>query len=332
MIQTLLRLLAGGAIGVRAVLGQFSTFLEPEWTLVATGDVIPARSVNYQMTTRGDFLWPIRDIAPLLSGADLTIINLESPLVHQCPLTNTGMIFCGDQRFAEALSFAGVDVANLANNHLLNQGWEGIKETEQALHKSGIETTGLTTEGTCIHQAYFCSKKTVKTVKGMRIGVVGYTIVGKKVDQEALASDIAAFDNEVDVLVVAFHWGREYSRTPIGEPDDPRAVARLVVDHGADVVIGNHPHWIQGMEYYRDKPIFYALGNTVFDQEWSKETKEGIIAEIHFKGSRVGNVTMHPLRIADYGRATLLTGKEKEEILDIFRDASSKLVSTPLEN
>lgn len=330
MIRVLLGLLAAGTVGMGMVLG-FSTIFESEWTLVTTGDVIPARSVNYQMTARDDFLWPIRDIAPLLSSSDLTLINLESPLIPRCPLTNSGMVFCGDQRFVDALTLAGVDIANLANNHILNQGWEGLKETEILLGQHSIETTGLTTEGPCTNQAYFCSKKIVKTVKGVRVGFEGYTIVGKKVDEEALASDINQLDNRVDVLVVSFHWGREYSRVPVSEPDDPRAVGRLAVDSGADLVIGNHPHWIQGMEYYRDKPIFYALGNTIFDQEWSKETKEGIIAEFRFRGTKVEDITIHPLRISDFGHANLLNGKEKEEILNTFQQATNALASMPID-
>lgn len=152
--------------------------------------------------------------------------------------------------------------------------------------------------------------------------------MGKKVDTEALGADIAALNNEVDVLIVSFHWGAEYSRTQVGAPDDPRIVARLAVDHGADVVIGNHPHWIQGMEYYQEKPIFYAMGNTIFDQEWSRETKEGIIAELRFKGTKVTDVIIHPFLISDYGRATLLSGKEKEEVLTIFHSASNRFSAT----
>ncbi len=319
-------------MSVGVVLGQMSTLFEPSWTLVATGDIIPARSVNYQMTMRQDFLWPVRDIAPLLKSADLTLINLESPLIPNCPLANSGMIFCGDQRFVDTLTFAGVDVASLANNHLLNQGWEGVKQTEELLDKHGIDTTGLTAEGECSKQEYFCSKKSIKVIKGMKIGFVGYTIVGKKVDEEALASDIALLNPKVDVLVASFHWGREYTRMPIGEPDDPRLIGRLAIDNGADIIIGNHPHWTQGMEYYRDKPIFYALGNTIFDQEWSKETKEGILVELHFKGKKLENTIIHPLRISDYGHATLLIGNEKEEILEVFRDANKKLAASSLEN
>ncbi len=329
MIRALFLLLFGG-IGVGSVLGQFTSLLEPQWTLVATGDVIPGRSVNYQMTVRNDFLWSMRDIAPLLSKADVTLINLESPLIKNCPLTNTGMVFCGDQRFVEALNIAGVDVANLANNHTLNYGWEGVSETEILLGSHGIETTGITIQGTCANQTYFCSKKVVKHVQGVKVGFIGYTIVGKKVDEQALSADIAALDSQVDVLVASFHWGQEYSRMPVGTPDNPRVIGRLAVDHGADVVIGNHPHWIQGMEYYQEKPILYALGNTVFDQEWSEETKKGIIAELVFKGTKIQDIVIHPVKISDYGRAELLDGKEKEEVLDIFQKASSDLAQSPL--
>lgn len=158
MLQPFFEILTAGAVGVGAILGQFQTLTEPEWTLIATSDIIPARSVNFQMTKRNDFNWPIRDIASLLKSADITLINLESPLIPHCPLTNSGMTFCGDQRFAAALQTAGVDVANLANNHVLNYGWEGVGETEQILQSHGIETTGLTTEGQCTNQSYFCSK------------------------------------------------------------------------------------------------------------------------------------------------------------------------------
>ncbi len=109
---------------------------------------------------------------------------------------------------------------------------------------------------------------------------------------------------------------------PLGAPDNPRTIGRLAIDHGADIVIGNHPHWIQGMEYYQEKPIFYALGNTIFDQEWSKETKEGVIAEIRFKGTTIDDIIMHPLRIIEYGKAELLDGKEKEDVLKVFQAAS----------
>lgn len=296
------------------------------------------------MTKRNDFLWPVRHIAQLLQSADLTLINLESPLIANCPLTNEGMSFCGDQRFVDALVFAGVDVASLANNHILNHGWEGLEQTETLLHSKGIATTGLSNDlAQKKAMAFFCdevfpcdeaSRLTIKTVQGVKVGFLGFTAVGKKLSQDRLATQIRAADSQVEVLVVSFHWGAEYTRKPFGAPDDPQEIGRLAVENGADIVIGNHPHWIQGMsfDYAQDKegnlqkkPIFYALGNTIFDQEWSKETKEGIIAEIIFQGSKVVDIKLHPLRLTNYGEAELLEGEEKERLLKIFTDASTQL-------
>ncbi len=297
----------------------------PQWTLMLTGDVIPARSVNFQMVTKNDFRWSVAGIADLLQSADSTLINLESPLIPNCPLTNEGMVFCGDQRFIESLTFAGIDVANVANNHSLNYGWEGLGQTENLLHQNSILTTGYTLDSVCEGKQW-CSRKTVKEIRRLRVGFLGYSTVGTEVNRDELAADIASLDADVDVLVVSFHWGAEYSRMPVGFPDDPREIAHLAVDNGADVVVGNHPHWIQGREFYKDKIIFYALGNTVFDQEWSQETKEGIIAQLFFDGTILTDIQIHPVGIRHYGEAYLLEGAQKELVLQVFTEASRQLM------
>ncbi len=302
----------------------FGKFRTQKWTLVATGDVIPARSVNYQMTVRNDFSWSIAGIADLLKSGDITLINLESPLIPDCPLTNEGMVFCGDQKFIESLTLAGVDVANLANNHSLNQGFEGLRETENFLNQNGIHTTGYTRDDTCAGQSW-CSRKTILEIRGVQVGFLGYSTVGVTVDREALARDISSFDADVDLMGVSFHWGAEYTRVPRGFPDDPREIGHLAVNSGADVVIGNHPHWIQGLEYYQDKPIFYALGNTIFDQEWSSQTKEGIIAQLQFDGTKLTDIIITPIGIRHYGEAYSMEGTEKARVLQIFEEASGEL-------
>jgi len=96
-------------------------------TLLVTGDVIPARGVNYYATARRDFLWPFRPTADYTGNADITYINLETPLFAGCPVVATATFtFCGDARFINGLTTMGADVANLANNHLSNYGAEGI--------------------------------------------------------------------------------------------------------------------------------------------------------------------------------------------------------------
>jgi len=300
-------------------------FTDSSWTLIATGDVIPARSVNYQMITRNDFVWPVRNISDFLKSGDITLINLESPLIKNCPVTNEGMIFCGDQRFVSGLTYAGVDVVNLANNHTLNYGWDGIEQTEKLLAEHSIFSTGFTSMGECAKKSNSCSSFYSTEINGTTVGFLGYNFVGVRADRDALAVQIKSYDLQVDVLIVSLHWGAEYTRAPVGAPDNPRDIALLVVKSGADVVIGNHPHWIQGMEYIDGKPVFYALGNTVFDQEWSKDTKQGIIAKLNFDGSGFKDFELYPVGIYDYGQAVFLSGKDKQDVLNTFEHASKLL-------
>jgi len=322
------------------------------WTLLITGDVIPARVVNQKMVAKNDFRWPLTNFFELLQKADLTLINLESPLLTDCPVTNEGMKFCGDARFATSLHDAGVDVANLANNHTLNYGWEGLKETQAELGKVGIATTGFSysvvhnapspplilrggTPSLSVREGWgelfncegdiYCSSFITKLVNGVSIGFLGYNAVGQQVDRELIKKQIATADPLVDVLVVSVHWGKEYTREPDTDSiavDDPKNLGKLFIDWGADVVVGNHPHWYQPFDFAqgrdgKDKIIFYALGNFIFDQEWSPETKVGYLAKLQFSGKEIikDELEIIPIGIKDYGQAFLLEGQEKEEVL-----------------
>src|SRR5947209_14783381 len=124
-------------------------------TLVATGDVIPARSVNYKMVTYGDFLYPFRRTAAGLRQGDIRLINLESPLINGCPVTVYGMSFCGDPRAVQGLKYAGIDVACTANNHFSNYGPLGVQESWAHLQAAGISHCGY-------------GQVAYKTVRGLR--------------------------------------------------------------------------------------------------------------------------------------------------------------------
>ena len=348
--------------------------VDQSWTLLITGDIIPARTVNWQMTLKNDFSWPLTNINDVLKYADLTLINLEAPLLTNCPVTREGMRFCGDSRFAAALSDSGVDIANLANNHTLNYGWEGLTETEGNLREVGIETTGFTALPREIQssplplQAFLnpnnttkypesnpsnskqnlayaknclkdisCSRLTVKTLQfhsgqvgqNLKIGFLGYNAVGQRIDREIVRSEIESADTLVDVLFVSVHWGKEYERYPATDSiaqDDPRELGKLFIEWGADVIVGNHPHWYQPFDFAQgkdggDKVIFYALGNTVFDQEWSPETKVGYLTKLYFDGKNIikDKLEIFPLGIRDYGQTYFLEGPEKETVLDLLQ-------------
>jgi len=289
------------------------------WTLLLTGDIIPARDVNYQMVVRNDFTWPLKEISPVLKEADLTFINLESPLIQNCQPTTEGMTFCGDQRFLQALLQSGVDVVTLANNHSLNYGWEGLAETEALLTQAGIKTTGFTNEVQDQNQSKFA----VKDLSNLKVGFLGFNSVTQTIDLDQVANQVRQAKQKSDLLIVAFHWGAEYVFEPAPDPFhgyDPKLIGPQLIDWGADIVVGNHPHWHQTIEWYKGKPIFYALGNTVFDQEWSLETKRGILVKLHFqdKNLQKDKIEIIPVGIRNYGQAYLLKGEEKQRILDLY--------------
>ncbi len=276
------------------------------WTLIATGDIIPARSVNYKTLTYKDFTWAWKNIAPIIKVGDITVINLESPLIDNCPITNEGFKFCGDSRHIEGLVHAGVDVATLANNHIGNYGKSGIDETVQLLRSHGIDVAGINEE------------PPIWVVNNIRVGFLAYNDIGAKeegvswADTNVMEKEIQKLRNSVDVLVVSMSWGEEYMVTPSARQKE---LAHFIIDSGADLILGNHPHWIQPVEVYQGKYIVYAHGNTIFDQMWSEETKTGVIGKYTFSGMRLTNVEFIPTYIKDYGQPTLLTGEAKKEIL-----------------
>lgn len=289
-------------------------------TLLVTGDVIPARGVDYFATQRGDFLWPFRRTASYTKNADVTLINLESPLFAGCPVNpNSGFTFCGDARFVNGLKYMGADVVNLANNHTTNYGAEGIAATEQLLTKNGLQYSG---EGPVA----------VVDVRGIKFGFIGFNGVGRAIDKVALKAGIIRARQLADVVVVSFHWGKEYERQPMPDPgvptpDNPVAIGHLAIDDGADIVIGNHPHWYQGVEIYKGKLIQYADGNFVFDQMWSEETREGVVATYTFYGTKLVAATWKAYRIYDYGQPVFMNASDSRNVLQTMESASDTLAA-----
>lgn len=286
-------------------------------TIIATGDVIPARSVNFQTLQHGDFHWPFKNVYELTKDADITFINLETPLLHNCPVTNEGMSFCGDARHVQGLLFAGVDIASLANNHAGNHGKAGVDETIEILKKNGIDVTGI--EGPLY-----------KKIKGIRFAFLGYNDIEKNnlvstAEEVKIKREIAESKKNADVVIVTYHWGAEYQ----DQPDErQKELGRMTIDAGADLVIGNHPHWIQPIEIYKGKLITYAHGNFIFDQEWSQKTKEGVLGRYTFNGKDLVDIKYLPLEIRNFGQPIFLEGEKKQKILEEMKDQSFILRSS----
>ncbi len=277
--------------------------------LITTGDVLLARSINVKNVRTGNFNWPFEKTADILKSADITLINLETPLLDECPPTSTGMVFCGGSHNALGLTFAGVDVVNLANNHMFNYGKNGFEATKRILSESNIQYSGYESDS-------------VIDVRGMRFGFLGYEDFSQK-PENFIKTDIEKLQQRADVIVVSFHWGVEYTHIPTKRQ---MYLGHLAIDSGADMVVGNHPHWIQPVEIYKHKPIIYAQGNFVFDQMWSEETRHGYIAKMTFVGKEFGDIEFIPIKIMDYGQPMVLDGEEKNMRLNLLNTLNSDFV------
>ena len=289
-------------------------------TITATGDVMLGRSVNYSTLSSQDFDWAFRNIKTLLGTSDVTLINLEGTLLSTCQPTNQGMKFCGDSSHSLGLSKAGIDIANLANNHSADFGESGLNETLKALGDSNIKATGL-------------GSPTYIKVKNTTISFVGFNSIYPYssniswASPETVALQIQDAKSSSNITIASFHWGTEYAINP---NENQKSLAHLAIDSGADAVIGHHPHWIQPIELYKGKPIFYSLGNFIFDQMWSQKTTEGLVSALTFFDGQLVDINLTPVVIEDYGQPSIPNPKDFERIINYVKEASTAL--TPLDN
>ena len=242
-------------------------------SLIFTGDVMLGRSVMAETAKVNDVNYPFLKVADKLKSADLVFVNLENPIINNCPAHIGGFKFCSPPTSVDALKNAGINVVTLANNHSSNYGEDGVEQTVSLLEKNGIAVTGL-------------GNLAIRQIKGVKFGFLGFdksqqtAPVLSKSEIELITSS----DKEVDVLIVAMHWGVEYQSTAL---PGVKKLARELVVNGADAVVGHHPHWVQDFEYIDGKPVYYSLGNFVFDQMWSEETKKGMVVSLTYDQSEI---------------------------------------------
>ena len=242
------------------------------------------------MLNNQNFKYPFLKTADLTSSAAISFGNLESPLVENCPTTTTGMTFCTRPEAIEGLKFAGFDVLSLANNHILNYGQDGREQTTKLLNSNNI----LPSDPNNIAMPIL-SKVKGKQFNNISFGFLSFDLVTyPKTD---VVEKVREATTKVDILIVSLHWGEEYQKEPAPWQKD---LAHQIIDSGVKVIIGHHPHVTQPMETYHNGLIFYSLGNFVFDQPWSEETKKGEIAKIIFEGTNIKSSELIPIYIQDF--------------------------------
>ncbi len=329
-------LVAGGDImldrGVAKVVkfqGKGSDFPFNGGTATITGRTCCSALDNPVPTTRrtGN-AGAVRD---LLKSADVAVANFENPAPDAFRYHTQGTTFSADPRLIAGLSKAGIDIVSIGNNHIGDAGSKGIIDTVKNLKKYKIKSTGAGANLKAAHTP------ATTTVDGVKVAILGYDTIAKgyaagpssagsaQLSRAGVKADIKkARANGADVVIVYPHWGTEYSPRPFAAQ---QALARSIIDAGADMVIGNHAHWVGAMEVYKGKPIWYALGNFVFDQDWSEPTMEGITLELTFRGSDLAQVRIRPHVILDKSQPNFMdpAGTGRVVMGQLF-DASRKLL------
>jgi len=265
---------------------------ESRATFLAVGDIMLSRGVARTIDAARDPLVPFSGLKDLFNSTDFNFANLESPVSGNDNRVGRGLVFNARRADVEGLVKYNFKVVNLANNHALDQGLNGLNYTQQFLTEKGIEHLGV---GPNKADAW---KPKYLTIKGIKIGFIGVSYasindngastndyVARIEEVDRLRASIKQAKSESDYVLVTMHAGTEYVRNPNQPQID---FARAAVDAGADIVIGAHPHWIQTFEKYKDKYIFYSLGNFIFDQ-MPQDRREGLALHITLLKSEGGN-------------------------------------------
>jgi poly-gamma-glutamate synthesis protein (capsule biosynthesis protein) len=255
----------------------------------------------------GDYARPFSGVASILGKDDLTIANLEGTLTTEGCRRDVTFAFRGKPEFAKMLALGSVDVVSMANNHSADCGPRGVVQTRESLTQEKIGHFGLGVVDT-------------RTVNGIEVKNLGYT-GGRLEVREQVKKDVAAQKKPNTLVIVSFHWGIEGEHTAT---DVQQKLGRAAIDAGADLVLGHHPHVLQGIEEYKGKKIVYSLGNFVFGGNAQPGEMTSMIYQARFE-LRDGSVTpvsdgVVPVfvsgnRAQNDFRPVLIDGPEKEKAL-----------------
>ncbi|MBU0573663.1 MAG: CapA family protein [Candidatus Margulisbacteria bacterium] len=252
-------------------------------TVMATGNVMLGRGVLEKMSSRFDYGLPFRKMASVLRRADISMVNLVSPLVPEQMLKEKGGDFSAYDGALEGLELAEVDVVNMANREIMDSGEEGMFYTKELLAANRFKF--FDEEDIAIMES-----------KGSRFAFVGFSFAypGLTLEQAVTKVRYARQKMKADVIVAGVNFGAQYS----GRPDlTQRIIARTLIDAGADLIVGNYSQYVQGVEIYKNKLITYSHGNFIVDDADYARTGVGVIGRYTFYNNELVDASFVPVEI-----------------------------------
>ena len=297
--------------------GQESIEPQREHTLLFVGDIMLSRGVGRRMVAENDFTYPFQLIHETLAAADLTFANLECPVSDQGKEKGHRYSFRADPKALEGLLAAGIDVVSVANNHMYDWGPEALVDTVRRLREAGIRPVGAGANDLEAHYPQLVQ------VGDLRLAFLTYVEIepryataapGKPgvawLDPERVLADIRFARPLADLVIVSPHWGVEYAPKPNRVQVD---FAHRIIDAGADLLVGTHPHVVQPVEEYDGRWIAYSLGNFVFDQK-APGTNRGLMLKVRVAGKKIVEVAQIPISISTECQAALAPPAEEAPV------------------
>lgn len=299
-------------------------------TISAAGDCTLGtdEGFNYKRSFKGKYdavqdpAYFFQNVQPVFVQDDLTIVNMEGTLTEETTREPKQFAFKGDAEYAKILTAGAVETANLANNHSFDYGKKSYEDTITALEAEGISSFGY-------------ERTAVMDIKGVKVGLAGVYELAEHIDcKQDLLDNIASLKEQgAQIIIVSFHWGQEKENVP---SDVQVELAHAAVDNGADLVLGHHPHVLQGIEEYKGKNIVYSLGNFCFGGNSAPSDMDTMIFQQTFivKDGKLqeDNVTnILPCKISSayeegYNnyQPILAEGDQKEKIFERLSEYSQK--------
>ena len=304
-------------------------------TFASTGDIIFGREVGTYVDMYGGAS-ALANVAEELAAADVTIANVEAPLSddESEPIPEKDVYLISRPAGIESLVESDVTLVSLANNHSMDYSGPALQDTINALDGAGILHAGAG-----MNEAE-ADRIAELEVNGASIAFISWTdivpnyfmaygdepgVASARMNMTAALNTVKKARSTHDIVIVAMHWGIEY-QDYIDEYQQ-RDPAHELVDAGADVIIGNHPHVIQGIEFYNGSLISYSQGDFVFDH-YSERTGETFILNFEVTDQGISNVTATPVYLDDtYGIPSIVTGEHAQSILARLQEISDGMNS-----
>lgn len=296
-------------------------------TVTAVGDCTLATDINaasagsfaQYAADMNDYSYFFKNVAPIFAEDDLTIVNFEGTLSNQGTRADKEFAFRGKPEYVQVLTTSSVEAANLANNHSADYGDISLSDTINYLNEAGISN-------------FIGTNTAIRDVNGISVGLVGIDALSEE-EAEKLEPTIGSVKNlGAQLVIVSIHWGEEKSTEP---NEQQRTLARKAIDAGADLVIGTHPHVLQGIERYNGRYIAYSLGNFCFGGNNNPADKDTAIYRQIFTFvdgvlQEDENMVLIPCTISghdDYNdyQPSIPSGARKEQIQNRLLDYSASL-------